>query len=271
MTFAAGQLCTKPGVVFVPRGAEGDRSRPASSRACDEADPARCSTSACAKASAARLTTSAPSLASSSHAHAGQPARVRHGVALRGRRDRRRPGRRARGCFGPAVPAWRATTARRTARRRRALRRPALGGRLRRAGAGARARRRADRGADAARRAARLRRLPDRRRRDLGDAARRPYPATTARTTVGGLTSTRRFMRPVCWQSARSGRSPRSCGTPTRMGLAARGRPADRRARAGAPGLAGRSEAPASAGGPRRRRRAPPPRDLLEEAPGGRG
>ena len=30
-----------------------------------------------------------------------------------------------------------------------------------------------------------------------------PYPATTSRTTRSvGLTSTRRFMRPVCWQNA---------------------------------------------------------------------
>jgi NADP-dependent aldehyde dehydrogenase len=36
-----------------------------------------------------------------------------------------------------------------------------------------------------------------------------PYPATTApdHTSVG-LTSTRRFMRPVCWQSAPEGALP---------------------------------------------------------------
>jgi NADP-dependent aldehyde dehydrogenase len=36
-----------------------------------------------------------------------------------------------------------------------------------------------------------------------------PYPATTApdHTSVG-LTSTRRFMRPVCWQSAPAGALP---------------------------------------------------------------
>jgi NADP-dependent aldehyde dehydrogenase len=207
VTFAAGQLCTKPGVVFVPRGAEGDAFATGLVARLDEAEPAVMLNARLregfsgaldhlgAQPGVERLTRDAG---------AGGPG-FRHAPAVlsadaatvAGRADVREE------CFGPAV-----LLARYDGEAELVDGVSAFDGQL---SAGVFAEPEQEPELVDALTAA----LTPRVGRLVFDAYPTgvavtwamqhggPYPATTApgHTSVG-LTSTRRFMRPVCWQSA---------------------------------------------------------------------
>lgn len=235
ITFAAGQLCTKPGVVFVPAGAEGDGFLSEVVSALDDADAPVMLNDRLQEGFVAglkRMSEQPGVKLLTQHTQAEDPG-FRHtpaAFAVEATAVAREPGIREE-CFGPAV-----VLARYDDEAGLLAGLSAFEGQLAAAVFAQRDEDEALIGRLSPLLTARVGRL-------VFDAFPTgvavtwamqhggPYPATTSpEHTSVGLTSTRRFMRPVCWQSAPEAVLPAALrdGNPTGIWRRVEGRMTDR-------------------------------------------